>query len=112
MVRYLSKAPPVNMAANTEVNGKLLNMNTDVTQGRFPGRASADFPEDEQFVRDPVCMSSFQVKNAFGKVRHGKVIYHFCSPGCEAPFIESPQNFLMDVESHSENLEAQGPNRE
>ncbi len=84
-------------------------MNLDIKSGRFPGKTTAKPNEEETLVRDPVCGMSLEQSNAVGRVKHKRTHYYFCSPNCEAAFLENPLKYLPGVEGHNENPKAEGP---
>ena len=83
-------------------------MNLDMTSGQFLRKVGKP-PEEETLVRDPVCGMSLEQSNAVGRVKHKKALYYFCSPNCQAAFLENPPRYLPGVEGHDENPKAEGP---
>ncbi len=91
------------------MNSKESNMNLDIKSGRFLGKTTTKPNEEETLVRDPVRGMSLEQNNAAGRVKHKRTHYYFCSPGCEAAFLEDPLKYLPGVEGHNENPKAEGP---
>ena len=91
------------------MNSKESNMNLDIKSGRFLGKTTTKPNEEETLVRDPVCGMSLEQSNAVGRVKHKRTHYYFCSPGCEAAFLENHLKYLPGVEGHNENPKAEGP---
>jgi Cu+-exporting ATPase len=58
-------------------------------------------PTDDSAPRytDPVCGMSTEDPEAFTPYEHEGRKYYFCSPGCKAEFIKSPESFLGEKEA-------------
>ena len=83
-------------------------MHPDIRSAQFLGKAAAKPPEGKNPVQDPVCGMALEQNNAVGRVRHKKTLYYFCSPGCQAAFLDDPLKYLPGVEGHNENRKAEG----
>ena len=83
-------------------------MHPDIRSGQFLGKAAAKPKEEEAVWRDPVCGTSLGQRNAVGRVKHKKVLFYFCSPGCQAAFLGDPHKYLPDCESHPESPTIEG----
>ncbi len=84
-------------------------MHPDIRSGQSLGKAAAKPKEEEALWRDPVCEMALRQNNAVGKVKHKKDLFYFCSPGCQAAFLENPLKYLSGVEGGIENRKAEGP---
>ena len=84
-------------------------MHPDIRSGQFLGKAAAKPKEEEAVWRDPVCGMALGQNDAVGRVKHKKALFYFCSPGCQAAFLENPLKYLPSVQGHDENPKAEGP---
>lgn len=84
-------------------------MHPGIRSGQFLSKAAAKPKEEEAVWRDPVCGMALGQNNAAGRVKHKKALFYFCSPGCQAAFLEDPLKYLPGAEGRNKNWKTEGP---